>query len=443
MKTGDLFRIAARNLRGKWAVLPALGIAVSVFCLCFAGATWASMQQEKSQPYELSVSADGSKSLSDSAVSEISKLEDVTAATPLLKVSAIVKTGTYYAQLTLTGINASYVDREFAEGAVFPDSSVMPYIILNKAACKQFSDKKLGNDTGKQPGTGGDTQNNAGSGEKNNTGQNSGAKPDTAANAAAKPSAGFAALTSVSTTSGANVQTGKYTDDEEDAPKVDWLNAGYSLQAGNNTRWIVSKVSGILDGDDEKEEAPEAYISLAAAKALLQQSGQSMKYVGADIRIKSIGCAESVSKEVKDMGFTVTNTNDELQTKWDRESGEMTYLIVIGLFCLLCATVLMAAWRKMSLLEQRESWRMLRWIGMREKDIGRLFVIQAAVILFFGILTGIIVSLSLPSFLAQDLIGKSIFTLPVPVPVIGLCAAVCAFVCLMPLLNIYNRIIPD
>ncbi|MFL0248739.1 hypothetical protein [Candidatus Clostridium stratigraminis] len=48
---------------------------------------------------------------------------------------------------------------------------------------------------------------------------------------------------------------------------------------------------------------------------------------------------------------------------------------------------------------------------MKESDIGRLFVIQVIMIILIGVLLGIIVRSSLPSFLQQNVKETSIFKL--------------------------------
>ena len=141
MKKFDLIRIASKNLKDKWTILPVAGIAVSVFCLCFAGAVMTTVLKEKALPFELVLSADNTNNISDKMLSDISQLPDVVAVSPLLLVSARVKTGVYSAQLMLTGIDPVYLEKGFASGRVFPDNGVMPYIVLNESACKQFSDK--------------------------------------------------------------------------------------------------------------------------------------------------------------------------------------------------------------------------------------------------------------------------------------------------------------
>jgi hypothetical protein len=462
MKTVDLIRIAAKNLKGRWMVLPSLGMAISVFCLCFAGAVLTTVQHEKSQPYELAISAAGNSNISDSAMARIAKLPDVTAATPLLQVSARVKTGIYSAQLTLTGIGPSYLNTDFSKGGVFPQSGDMPYIVLNAAASKQFSNNTANDDTGNDTGadnTSGSDAGNADTGIGNNTGSDSTAGSDAGTQTDTGTDAGNAnTSTGADTGSGnitgsdagtktdigtqtdtgsntninvdasagtdANTDAGNDSDANTNAPKIDWLNASYSLQTGGNGQWIPSKVCGMIAGSDKGQESA-AYISLTAAKNLLQKSGQSTNYTGAKVRVTNIGCADSVSQAIAELGLNVTNSNTALQTKWDGELKEMTYLIVIGAFCLLCSAVLIAVWRKISMQEQKEAWEMLRWLGIKEKNIGRLFMFQAMMISLIGIAVGIIVSLSLPSFLPTELKGSSIYTLPVPFEVILLSIIIC------------------
>lgn len=369
MKWFDLTKLAAKNLKGRWTALPMAGVAVAAFCLCFSGAILTKVQQEKTVPYELVVASEGTASLSDSLIAEISEIPDVEAATAIVQVPASMKTGKYSAQMTLTGIDAAYLEEMFLQGIIFPDSSVMPYIVLNEAACKLFSED------GK----------------------------------------------------GAGAET----------PEIDWLNASYSLQTGVENRVITSKVCGILaEGEKETEQHPAAYICLSVAKELLRKSGQSADLKAARVRITNIGRMESVSKVVADLGLNVTNSNEELQARWDAEMKEMRYLLVIGAFCLLYSAALLSARKKVLTLEQKGALEMLRWLGMKQGDMNGLFLLQSLTLSFFGILLGLIVSLSLPSFLPPELVGVSFFTLPIPFRAIAASAIICTSASLFPLLNI-------
>ena len=381
MRIFDLIKIAARNLKGRWAVLPAAGIAVSVFCLCFAGAVLTAVQEEKSLPYELNI-APGDSGLSDGVIAEISEVPDVTAVTPVLLVPVSIKTDEYSAQLTLTGISAAYLNGEFREGGAFPQQSIMPYLVLNEAACKTFSNNPNDNPNDMDIGT------------------------------------------------------------ETEAPEIDWLNTEYSMQAGEGLRPVITKVSGIL-ADEEEQQEPFSYISVSSAKGLLQQSGQGTDYAEAKARIKNIGCAKSVSNAITGLGLSVVNYNEELQAQWDAEMGETTYLIIIGIFCMLCSLVLMAAWRRISISEHKEAYLALLWVGIKSKDIGRLFVMQAGMICLTGVVIGVLVGMSLPSFLSQEPNGTSVFTLPVPFLAAALSSAVCIIAGMVPMINISKGIAHD
>ena len=361
MKISDLLRLAVKNLKGRWVALPIMGFAIAAFCLCFAGAILTTVQEEKAQAYELVLSS-ASTELSDSAVTEISQIEDVTAATAVLEVPVTITAGECTEELTLTGIDPEYLEADFAQGGIFPDDSVMPYIVLNDAASKLF------------------------------------------------------------------------TDEEGEAYDIDTLNGNFFVQMGEEAKAVTSKVCGILseDEDADEEEVPKAYVSLTVAKELLRQSGQGTDYITAYVRVTNIGCAASISKEIQTLGFSITNSTEELQAEWDDDMREMAYLVVISVFCLICTTVLMAAWRKISLFEQKEAYVALRWIGMREKEIRRLFIIQSVMISLLGIIIGTIISVSLPSFLSTELQGTSMFMLSVPFWIAVLSAVVCVISGLIP-----------
>jgi hypothetical protein len=48
-----------------------------------------------------------------------------------------------------------------------------------------------------------------------------------------------------------------------------------------------------------------------------------------------------VSKQITLLGLNVTNSNEQLQTKWDAEMKEMFYLLVIAAFGLACAALML------------------------------------------------------------------------------------------------------
>lgn len=137
MKTVDVLRIAARGALGKGGLLPIVGIAACVFCLCFAGAGVANVHQEQALPCELTVAA-GQVGLSSSSSAQLEQIPGVVAVTPTVQFQAKLTAGEYTANLTMTGLRGDYVNQTLREGVLFPENAAMPYLMLNRAACEQF-----------------------------------------------------------------------------------------------------------------------------------------------------------------------------------------------------------------------------------------------------------------------------------------------------------------
>ena len=361
-----MFWMAVKTLNRRLMILPAVAIAISTFCLCFAGAVLTNVQLEKSLPYELEVTANAAK-LSESTLAGISGIPGVTAVTPVLEVPASIVTGQYKAQLTLAGIDAAYIDEDFAQGGVFSDSSVMPYIVLNYAACKLFQDEK---------------------------------------------------------------GSGKSTEDT-DEPLIDWLSASVTIQTSEGSKPVVSKIVGLLIGDDEDQE-PVAYMSVASAKNLLSQDGQRVDYMSAKVRVENVGYAADVSKELKKQGLSVLNANEDSELKWDMDFKDLNYLALLGISCLVIALVFSYSQIKMLRFGKKEELAALQWIGLKQKDSRRIYSIQSMVIALLGIAIGIVVSVFIPSFLSPDAQKTTIFFLQIPFTIIAICAAVCMMVYVVP-----------
>ncbi|MCD7769512.1 MAG: hypothetical protein LUH36_05275 [Oscillospiraceae bacterium] len=90
------------------------------------------------------------QTITEQTVQDILTLDDVTAATGVLELSATVTTGSYSASLTVLGIGRDYLTLDFQTGALFPESSAMPRLILSQNAAKEFIDPD-------DPPTGGET----------------------------------------------------------------------------------------------------------------------------------------------------------------------------------------------------------------------------------------------------------------------------------------------
>lgn len=416
MRISDLLRISLKTLKKQWTILLAAGMAGCTFCLCFSGAIFNVLRQEKARPYELVVSSEGTERLSDEMIARLSEIPGVKAVTPVLQVPVSIKTGKYTAQLTLTGIDAAYLQEPFSAGGIFPDSSVMPYIVLNAAACKQFADD------GEKPPTvdwlnAGFLLQTGGSGKAS--------VPNTGGKAAASGDGGKESASGKEDKAAMPVDNGK----------ISAGNGGKTAVAGKGGKTISSKVCGTLAQQSKQvEQEPSAYISLAAAKDLLRKSGQSTDYTAAHVRVINSGEAARVSKAITVLGITAANPNESLQAKWDAFLKEANYLAAMGAFGLLCSATLFSVWRKAFFLEQKESLDMLLWFGMSPKNLNRLFIMQMLIHSFLGGAIGLVVSFSLPSFLPADLGEASVFMLSIPPGTAVLSVAICTAAVFLPII---------
>ena len=153
---------------------------------------------------------------------------------------------------------------------------------------------------------------------------------------------------------------------------------------------------------------------------------------GANVRVKNIGSANSVSRQTEALGLSVMDSNEELQAEWDSQLKEMTYLIISGIFCFICSMFLMASVTNGRIVEQKNELSMLHWMGMHLSTLGRMFYWQMAVISMIGTVLGIVISYSIPSFVQLEQSGSSNFAMTIP-PMVSISIGLfCVVMSLLP-----------
>jgi len=352
MKCWDTCKLAFKGLRRGWAAIIVLGIMMSVVCFSFAGAIQLSMKSEKAKPCELTIQASDTAKLTDQSVSDILQIPNVMAATGMMEVPVTLKSGKYTATLTLCGIDRGYLKDGFSFGGLFPETSVMPYIVLNGAAVKQFVDKE-------------------------------------------NPPA---------------------PDQTDYAPAINWVSAGIALSFGEDaSKPITSKVCGILESKgEEEEETPAGYTSISVAKELLRNQNMPAEYTSIAVRLQSIGLAKDVAKRISDLGYTASDPSVELQAVWERREMEMTNLIMVGAIGLLYFSFLIAAVDRGNLFEEHRQLDTMRWIGMTTSNLKVIYFLRTAIADTVGVFLGITISYIIPSFVPEEQTATSIFALQVP-----------------------------
>lgn len=97
--------------------------------------TFQQIQTEKNTPYELTATTDNS-SIDLNALMQIEGVERIS---PVINLSASLSVDEYKLDCEIRAVYSSFLSLKFIQGTMYPDSSNMPYLILNKAAAKSFT----------------------------------------------------------------------------------------------------------------------------------------------------------------------------------------------------------------------------------------------------------------------------------------------------------------
>ena len=93
------------------------------------------IQTEKNTPYELTATTDNSIIDLDT----IMQIESVERISPVVNLDATLSLNAYKLDCEISAVYSSFLSHKFTQGTMYPDSSNMPYLILNKAAAKSFT----------------------------------------------------------------------------------------------------------------------------------------------------------------------------------------------------------------------------------------------------------------------------------------------------------------
>ena len=135
-------KIARENIcKIAFKTMPRCGIAALIL-LCMglyflfpACQTFQQIQTEKNTPYELTATTDNSSI----DLNTLMQIEGVERISPVLNLNASLSLEEYKLDCNIKAVYSSFLSLKFIQGTIYPDSSNMPYLILNKAAAKGFA----------------------------------------------------------------------------------------------------------------------------------------------------------------------------------------------------------------------------------------------------------------------------------------------------------------
>ena len=97
--------------------------------------TFQQIQAEKNTTYELTATTDSS----NIDLNTLMQIEDVARISPVVNLNATLSLNEYKLDCEIRAVYSSFLSLKFTQGTMYPDSSNMPYLILNKAAAKGFA----------------------------------------------------------------------------------------------------------------------------------------------------------------------------------------------------------------------------------------------------------------------------------------------------------------
>lgn len=110
-------------------------LCMGLYFLFPACQTLQQIQTEKNTPYELAATTNNS----NIDLNTLMEIENVERVSPVVNLSATLSLNEYKLDCEIRAVYSSFLSIKFTQGTMYPDSSNMPYLILNKAAAKAFS----------------------------------------------------------------------------------------------------------------------------------------------------------------------------------------------------------------------------------------------------------------------------------------------------------------
>ena len=229
------------------------------------------MKQQKMEPCTIMVFHEN---LSSEDLVRIAEIDGIKRASLIYEVPVTVQVDGRSKELTLLGISADYLQDAYVAGGIFPEDTEMPYLVMNEAAYRIFSD------------------------EEEIDGETAGADLG---------QAGEQSIDSVVLDEG----TGRdFVVDgyEEDGQ---WEKMAYITWAGKK---LTGRLCGVLRGDTGEE--PKAYISLDVAKTMLLKAGMEVQASGIQAVMQNAGVQEEVLQGLSGYGYQTKGIDSEQVDLW-------------------------------------------------------------------------------------------------------------------------------
>ncbi|MEG1991263.1 MAG: ABC transporter permease, partial [Christensenella sp.] len=150
----------------------------------------------------------------------------------------------------------------------------------------------------------------------------------------------------------------------------------------------------------QNNESNQTYIDLALAKRMLMDNRELAHYMGVPVssyqqvlvRVDDMANVQGVMDEIKKLGYETYSETEYISQMQEEQNRQQGQLFAIGLISLFVSAIGIANTMYASILERRRDIGIMKVVGMKIRNIRRLFLAESSIIGLIGGLIGIAVS---------------------------------------------------
>lgn len=338
--------------------------------------------------------------LDDEAIEEISKLEHVKVASPILSYSVVARQGIYEAELYLTGMTVDALKAmniPLERGALPQEGDALKFVFGNQVI-GDFYNRKT-----------------------NETFWDLGELPD---------------VDLVNTPLFVIFDTDAYYNSQEgqSQPPKKYLVDGNAVVSGGMEEYNDFSWSTYVDVEALKMQLKKVFRGKAIPGQPTTKSGKSLnkfEYTQAYVQVDKMDNVTDVQKKISEMGYEATSNAEYLKTMQQQYRSIQAVLGGIGAVSLFVAAIGIANTMMMSIYERTKEIGVIKVLGCGLSNIRTMFLTEAAFIGFIGGLFGLILSYFISWLINKFLAGAygygegaTLSYIPLWLPLIALAFAV-------------------
>lgn len=190
-----------------------------------------------------------------------------------------------------------------------------------------------------------------------------------------------------------------FASDQEAIGKTIKLMVKKTASTTGESQEFEYKVAGVVDRNEMSfmSSTNTVLLSHDAASSLYDysQAGSQMygQYFGAYVRVKEGADVEAIAAKMDEIGYRASTAQDSMETMFQFINVLQGILIGFGALATLTSVFGIINTQYISVLERTQQIGLMKALGMRSRDVGRMFKLEAAWIGFLGSAFGAVLAI--------------------------------------------------